>query len=99
VEWLLVELTSAADLRAEGSALGHCGAAYARRCTAGSARIFSLRRRRGDAAPRAVVTIEVDPWRQAVVQVRGRRNRLPDGRPLQIVRSWAARERLRILWL
>lgn len=99
VEWLLVELTSAAALRSEGSAQGHCVATYARRCAAGDARIWSLRRRRGEAAPRPVLTIEIDPWRQAIVQMRGRFNRLPEGRPFQIARSWAARERLRILRL
>jgi hypothetical protein len=99
VEWLLVELTSAAELRAEGAALGHCVAIYSRRCTTGDARIWSLRRKRGDSGPRPVLTIEIDLRRQAIVQARAYRNRLPEGRPLPIVRSWAAREGLLILRL
>ena len=93
--WELVELTSAGLLRAEGAALKHCVATYGRRCVNGDARIWSLRRRRGgDATP--VLTIEVDPRRRMVVQVRGLYNRTPLGRSWQIVQSWARREQLRL---
>ncbi len=93
--WELVELTSAALLRAEGAALKHCVATYSRRCMNGDSRIWSLRRRRdGDATP--VLTIEVDPRRRMVVQVRGLYNRTPMGRSWQIVQSWARREQLRV---
>jgi hypothetical protein len=95
--WLLVELTSAAELRTEGSALRHCVAMYSRYCVNGDSRIWSLRRRHGDDAPRSVLTIEVDTRRRAIVQLRGWWNTPPGGRPFEIVRSWAARERLRIL--
>ena len=88
--WELVELTSAALLRAEGAALKHCVASYGRRCVTGDSRIWSLRRRReGDATP--VLTIEVDPRRKVVVQVRGRYNRAPIGRSWQLVQTWASR--------
>jgi PcfJ-like protein len=94
--WELVELTSAALLRAEGAALKHCVASYGRRCVTGDSRIWSLRRRReGDATP--VLTIEVDPRRKAVVQVRGLYNRAPIGRSWQIVQTWARREQLRLV--
>jgi hypothetical protein len=95
--WLLVELTSAAELREEGASLRHCVAIYSRRCVNGDSRIWSHRRRHGDGPVRSVLTIEVDPRRQAIVQLRGWWNMLPGGRPFQIVRSWASRERLRIL--
>jgi hypothetical protein len=95
--WFLVELTSAAELRLEGSALRHCVATFVRRCVNGDSRIWSLRRQHGDGPARSVLTIEVDPRRHAIVQLRGWCNRLPDGRPFQIVQRWASRERLRIL--
>jgi hypothetical protein len=94
-QWELVELTSAELLRAEGAALKHCVASYGRLCAAGRSRIWSLRRRR-DGPPRPVLTIEIDPARQAIVQVRGLYNRLPIGRSWQIVQTWARREQLRV---
>jgi hypothetical protein len=93
--WELVELTSADLLRAEGAALKHCVARYGRLCAAGRSRIWSLRRRR-DGPPRPILTIEIDPARRAIVQVRGLYNRTPMGRSWQIVQAWARRERLRI---
>jgi hypothetical protein len=42
------------------------------------------------------LTIEVDPRRRMVVQVRGLYNRTPLGRSWQIVQSWARREQLRL---
>jgi hypothetical protein len=93
--WELVELTSAQLLRSEGAALKHCVATYGRRCVNGDSRIWSLRRRReGEATP--VLTIEVDPRRRTVVQVRGLYNRTPIGRSWQIVQTWARREQLRL---
>jgi hypothetical protein len=44
-----------------------------------------------------VLTIEVDPRRKAVVQVRGLYNRAPIGRSWQIVQTWVRRERLRLV--
>ena len=93
--WELVELTSGAMLREEGAALKHCVASYGRSCASGRSRIWSLRRRR-DGPPRPVLTIEVDPSRRTIVQVRGLYNRSPMGRSWQLVQRWAQRERLRL---
>jgi hypothetical protein len=93
--WELIELTSAAMLREEGAALKHCVASYGRLCANGRSRIWSLRRRR-DGPPRPVLTIEVDPSRRAIVQVRGLYNRSPMGRSWQLVQTWARREQLRL---
>ena len=56
---------------------------------------LSLRRRR-DGPPRPVLTIEIDPARRAIVQVRGLYNRAPTGKSWQIVQTWARREQLRM---
>jgi len=93
--WELTELTSSAQLRAEGAALQHCVASYGHLCWRGTSRIWSLRRRRGLGA-RSVVTIEVDTLRRTIVQARGFRNRRASGKALGIVQTWAAREGLRL---
>lgn len=95
ISWELTELTTSAQLRAEGAALQHCVASYSYQCVRGLSRIWSLRRRRG-ANLRPVLTLEIDPCRWTIVQARGFRNRRASGRPLEIMRSWAAREKLRL---
>jgi len=95
VEWQLIELTSGAQLRTEGSALHHCVASYADRCWQGASRIWSLRVRRGEYL-RHVLTIEVDMQRRAVVQARGWGNGPASGKPLRLLEEWAWRERLRL---
>jgi PcfJ-like protein len=80
----------------EGRALHHCVASYAVKCVRGAAAIWSLRRRFGqDCAAKPVLTVEVAPRDRAIVRMRGYANRRPSGRLLEIVRMWAARERLR----
>ncbi len=93
--WELTELTSSAQLRAEGAALRHCVASYGYGCWRGVSRIWSLRRGRGLRA-RPVVTVEVDTVRRTIVQARGFRNQRASGKALGIVRAWAAREGLRL---
>jgi len=96
VFWEIVELTSSEQLRAEGRALRHCVATYSRKCAAGQARIWSLRRRVHQRAVRSMVTIEVDPRRRCIVQARGTRNRVAQGKHLRLIQRWAKREGLRV---
>lgn len=93
--WHLTELTTSAQLVAEGTALHHCVASYARQCARGASRIWSLRFWRGERLSR-VLTIEVHPHLRAIVQAHGRANREASGKPLEILRDWATRERLRM---
>lgn len=93
--WQLLELTNSNQLRSEGAALHHCVASYADRCYRGTSSIWSLRLWRGGKV-RPVLTIEVDPRRRAVVQVRGYANRAASGKPLRLLTDWAVRERLRM---
>lgn len=98
VFWEMRELTTSAQLRAEGVALQHCVASYSYSCWRGAWRIWSLRRRR-DLKVRSILTVQVDPGRRTIVQARGMRNRRATGKPLRLVQTWAARERLRLaLW-
>ena len=96
IRWQIVELTNSAQLRAEGAALHHCVASYDDRCCRGLSRIWSLRFWRGEKVYR-VMTIEVDLKRRAVVQARARANRPASGKPLRLLRDWAARERLQLV--
>jgi PcfJ-like protein len=95
IVWQLLELTTGAQLRTEGTALHHCVASYADRCWRGTSRIWSLRSRRGEKV-RHVLTIEVDMRRRAVIQARGWCNRAASGKPLRLLQDWTLRERLRL---
>jgi hypothetical protein len=93
--WQMMELINSAQLRREGAALHHCVASYADRCYRGTSSIWSLRLWQGEKVHH-VLTVEVDPRRRAVIQVRRRANRTASGKPLQLVQDWAGRERLRM---
>jgi hypothetical protein len=75
-------------LQAEGRALRHCVYSYANRCRRGETTIWSLRLRVNDQEKR-MVTIEVDPLRRSIIQVRAKCNLIPGGRSLEIIRQWA----------
>jgi hypothetical protein len=76
LQYDFVELTTSEQLQAEGTALRHCVADYARYCWRGWSRIWSLRSTRGTRT-KSIVTIEVDPTRREIVQAKGFRNRRP----------------------
>jgi len=65
----------------------HCVSAYAGRCIAGHASIWSLRRCTKDGIER-LLTIEVDEQRRAV-QVRGFANRLAHADERNVLERWA----------
>ena len=96
MRWELVELSSSAQLRAEGRALRHCVATYARRCQWGFCEIRSLRRIGASSSVRSVATIEVDPRARAIVQARGMRNGRISARARDLVGQWARRENLAV---
>jgi hypothetical protein len=93
--WHIMELTNSAQLRSEGAALHHCVATYVGRCCVGTSSIWSLRLWQGEKV-HPMLTVEVDPKRRTVVQARGRANRTPTGKPLQLLQHWAVRERLQL---
>jgi len=85
IKWSIVELTSGAQLHAEGDALEHCVAGYGPRCVAGHSAIFSLQRE-----GKRIATIELDPHSRRLVQVRGKHNRGATDEELAIVNHWCA---------
>jgi hypothetical protein len=92
--WRVIELTDSSQLAQEGRAMHHCVAGYAPRCARGTSRIWSLRQTSLDGNDVPVLTIEIEPRSATIVQLRGRHNRRAAGKPLAMVRRWAARERL-----
>ena len=94
-EWTIVELVDSHRLAHEGRVMRHCVATYAQACATGDSSIWSLRHRWCDEpVARSVITIEVHPATRMIVQARGPANSIPRGLPVELVRRWAARERL-----
>ncbi len=81
------QLKRAEDLVMESRAMRHCVSAYAGRCIAGHASIWSLRRCTKDGIDR-LLTIEVDEQHRAV-QVRGFANRLAHADERNVLERWA----------
>ena len=94
-EWTIDELLDSRTLELEGRAMRHCVATYAHSCATRWCSIWSLRFRWSDEqVARSVLTIEVRSHAAKIVQIRGAKNSLPRGEPLDLVRRWAIREGL-----
>jgi hypothetical protein len=88
--WEVVELCTQEELRADGEELSHCVSMYGPSCRSGKSAIFSLRiwseeERIWD----PWVTIEVDPRRREVVQIRSVWNLPADRHEIRIIALWA----------
>ena len=90
LNWSIVELLNSSALYAEGRAMHHCVYTYAGKCRRGDSAIWSLRIH-ADGQEKRMATIEINPRRRAIVQVRAKCNRRPGHRSLQIIRRWAGR--------
>lgn len=82
-----VELLSTRELIAEGEAMHHCVASYARACASRRTSIWSLR-----AQDRAVplVTLEVNNFQRRIVQAKRRWNRRPTDFEHALLARWGA---------
>lgn len=88
LHWTISELVDSAALHAEGQAMQHCVYTYAQRCKRRETTIWSLRLRLRDQEKR-MATIEVDPRRRSIIQVRERFNQRPGSASCDIIRRWA----------
>ncbi|MBX3575789.1 MAG: PcfJ domain-containing protein [Rhizobiaceae bacterium] len=86
-DYVVTQLHGAADLVAESRAMHHCVSTYAAKCLAGSASIWSLRRRQPGKVDR-LLTIELDRQHRAV-QVRGFANRPAHPDERKVLERWA----------
>ena len=78
--WVIQELLSNRGLAAEGRAMHHCVASYAKNCRKGNTSIWSLQAVNGDQERQPVMTIAVDVRSKNVTQVRGKYNIAPVGK-------------------
>ena len=78
--WTVQELTTTAELVAEGRALSHCVRSYATGCRSGRHAVFSVQLQVDDDRPDRLMTIAVNPKTRVISQMRGRFNALPTGK-------------------
>ena len=93
--WRISELLSSRELEDEGRAQGHCVASYAVSCRRGLCSIWSLRCETENGVKR-LLTVELNMKTREIVQARGKGNRLPEKKELEVLGRWAAAEGLRI---
>lgn len=91
--WQIRELLTSQQLVAEGKALRHCVASYARSCHAENCSIWTMEVETAEGTEK-LLTIEVDPTRKEIRQVRGRHNRWAVEKEREIIQRWANREGL-----
>ena len=87
------EILTRPELNAEGGIMKHCVASYAYRVSKRHTTIWSLKVHYCDSRMR-LLTIEVNPKKKKVVQVKGAGNRPPLEPERQIIQQWMACENL-----
>jgi hypothetical protein len=92
VVWRVEEILTAQDLFEEGRRMGHCVYSYAHAVESGSTSIWILTMEDGTGPTGrwAMLTVEVRNAMRAVVQARGRFNRMPDDEELKVLARWVA---------
>jgi hypothetical protein len=89
--WFVVELTSSAELTAEGRAMHHCVASFAWSAARGECAIFALRCDDGNCGvAKHIATIEVVLPSRAVGQMQGPCNQRVTATAMEKISRWAA---------
>jgi hypothetical protein len=94
--WTIKEILTWKDLFGEGCAMRHCVASYERSCAIGQTSIWSMGIERNDGRRKRVLTVEVAVDRRVICQVRGKANRLPTAKEMDVVRRWAVQAGLTV---
>lgn len=94
--WTIIELLSRKELYDEGRVMRHCVASYDNSCKFGGTSIWSLGVQRNLGRRKRVLTIEVANRMKSICQIRGKANRFPGQKELEVVRRWASLESLRL---
>ena len=89
--WRIHELLSSAELVAEGRAMHHCVASYARSCHNGVCSIWSMDVESEEGIEK-LLTIEVNRAGNQICQARGKRNRRPTEKEKEMMQRWAIKE-------
>ena len=90
----IAELCTNRDLKNEGVSMRHCVLTYTSNCLAGRSSIWSLRRVSQGNHMRRLATIEVNPQRNAIIQVKAKANKPPNSQSIELICQWAEREGL-----
>jgi hypothetical protein len=93
--WTIRELLNTEALVAEGQAMRHCVATYARSCAQGACSIWALEVV-GPKGQSKLLTVEVRSATRVVCQARRKGNGLPTDEQRGILRRWAAQAGLRV---
>jgi hypothetical protein len=93
--WTITELLDTRALVAEGRAMKHCVATYARSCAQGLCSIWALEATTFEGRSR-VLTVEVQNRARLICQARGKGNTLPADKHRNILRRWADQAGLRL---
>ena len=94
--WTIMELLCRRDLFHEGQVMRHCVASYSTSCALGGTSIWSMGVERNLGPRKRVLTIELTSASKKICQVRGKANRLPSQKEMNIVRRWACQEKLAV---
>lgn len=94
--WTIKEILTRKDLFGEGSAMRHCVASYEHSCASGQTSIWSMGMERREGRRKRVLTVEVAADRKTICQVRGKANRLPTAKEMDILRRWVGQEGLTV---
>jgi len=92
--WTIREILTGKALFAEGCAMRHCVATYEYSCMTGRSSIWSLGIELPSGRRKRALTVEVDLSRGVICQARGKANRRPSEKELNVLRRWAAQESL-----
>ena len=88
--WTIREIANWRELYAEGCGLRHCVASYKSSCISGKSAIWSFGLLLENGRRKHVLTVEVALPGRAICQVRGKANRLPTEREMEILHRWSA---------
>lgn len=90
------QLVTSPALLKEGRQMHHCVYSYTHACVAGRVSIWSMTIREGHGIKSNLLTIEVNMPSNAIVQVRGKFNRIASESEMKVIDRWAVKEGLSI---
>lgn len=94
VLYAIRQLNKQTELFEEGNAMNHCVASYIGRCIAGGCSIWTMEAYPANGVYKKHLTIELDRA-HAIVQVRGKCNRMPTKEEIALLRIWMGQAGLR----
>ena len=93
--WRIRELLSSKELVVEGKQQKHCVATYAASCNSGKCSIWTMDVQTEEGIEK-LLTIEVNHSENRIKQIRGKKNRFPTTKEMEIVKRWSLKENLEV---